>query len=146
RRPHRICGAGPLVRRAGCGEGGAGATILRAVADVRPPLPALPFPGGAAAVAGSGVARRPRRPGDDPRNRILHLAGAAAPFAVRGGDGRERQEVMKRILVGLVIGLLLLEAGRRLYKPADEAAAAGSAAYRAGDFATAEARFREAER
>ncbi len=53
---------------------------------------------------------------------------------------------MKRILVGLVIGLLLLEAGRRLYRPADEAAAAGAAAYRAGDFATAEARFHEAER
>jgi hypothetical protein len=53
---------------------------------------------------------------------------------------------MKRILVGLVIGLLLLEAGRRLYHPADEAAAAGSAAYRAGDFAAAEARFHEAER
>jgi hypothetical protein len=53
---------------------------------------------------------------------------------------------MKRILIGLVIGLLLLEAGRRLYRPADEAAAAGGAAYRAGDFATAEARFHEAER
>jgi hypothetical protein len=53
---------------------------------------------------------------------------------------------MKRILVGLVLGLLLLEAGRRLYRPADEAAAAGSAAYQAGDFATAEARFHEAER
>jgi hypothetical protein len=52
---------------------------------------------------------------------------------------------MKRILIGLVIGLLLLEAGRRLYRPADEAAAAGSAAYSAGDFTTAEARFHEAE-
>jgi hypothetical protein len=53
---------------------------------------------------------------------------------------------MKRILIGLVIGLVLLEAGRRLYRPADEAAAAGSAAYQAGDFATAEAKFRQAER
>jgi hypothetical protein len=53
---------------------------------------------------------------------------------------------MKRILIGLVIGLILLEAGRRLHRPADEAAAAGSAAYRAGDYAAAEAQFREAER
>jgi hypothetical protein len=53
---------------------------------------------------------------------------------------------MKRVLVGLVIGLLLLEVGRRLYHPAEEAAAAGAAAYRAGDYTTAEARFHEAER
>jgi hypothetical protein len=52
---------------------------------------------------------------------------------------------MKRILVGLVIGLALLEAGRRLHRPADEASAAGCAAYGAGDFAAAEARFRQAE-
>ncbi len=52
---------------------------------------------------------------------------------------------MKRILIGLVIGLLLLEAGRRLYRPADEAAAAGIAAYQAGDFVAAEARFHQAE-
>jgi hypothetical protein len=52
---------------------------------------------------------------------------------------------MKRILIGLVIGLLLLEAGRRLYRPADQATAAGIAAYHAGDFTQAEARFHQAE-
>jgi hypothetical protein len=52
---------------------------------------------------------------------------------------------MKRILIGLVIGLALLEAGRRWHRPVDDAGAAGSAAYAAGDFAAAEARFREAE-
>jgi hypothetical protein len=52
---------------------------------------------------------------------------------------------MKRILIALVIGLLLLEAGRRLCRPADEAAAAGTAAYQAGDYTRAEARFRQAE-
>ncbi len=52
---------------------------------------------------------------------------------------------MKRILIGLVIGLVLLEAGRRLDRPADTASAAGLAAYNAGDFARAEARFRQAE-
>jgi tetratricopeptide (TPR) repeat protein len=51
---------------------------------------------------------------------------------------------MKRILIGLAIGLLLLEAARRLHRPADEAAAAGVAAYEAGDYARAEARFRQA--
>jgi hypothetical protein len=52
---------------------------------------------------------------------------------------------MKRILIGLVIGLVLLEAGRRLVRPSEEAAAAGNAAYRAGDFTAAEERFRQAE-
>jgi len=52
---------------------------------------------------------------------------------------------VKRILLGLVIGLALLEVGRRLDRPADAAAAAGLAAYNAGDFARAEARFRQAE-
>ena len=53
---------------------------------------------------------------------------------------------MKRILLGLIIGLALLEAGRRLYRPASGASAAGLAAYNAGDFIRAEARFRQAER
>lgn len=52
---------------------------------------------------------------------------------------------MKRILIGLVIGLALIEVHRRLDHPSVEAAAAGSEAYRAGDFAGAEARFRQAE-
>ncbi len=52
---------------------------------------------------------------------------------------------MKRVLLGLVIGLALLEAGRRLHRPPDDVAAAGGAAYAAGDFARAEACFRQAE-
>jgi hypothetical protein len=52
---------------------------------------------------------------------------------------------MKRLLIGLVIGLILLEAGRRLIRPVNEAAAAGSQAYKAGDYTRAEARFRQAE-
>jgi hypothetical protein len=52
---------------------------------------------------------------------------------------------MRRILIALVIGLLLLEAYRLLYRPPDESAAAGVAAYKAGDYARAEARFRQAE-
>jgi hypothetical protein len=52
---------------------------------------------------------------------------------------------MKRILIGLVIGLILLEVGRRLYHPADNTAAAAVDAYRAGDYATAETRFHQAE-
>src|SRR5262249_35612988 len=47
--------------------------------------------------------------------------------------------------IGLVIGLILLEAGRRLNRPVEDAAAAGMTAYRAGDFAAAEAHFRQAE-
>jgi len=41
---------------------------------------------------------------------------------------------MKRILLGLVVGLVLLEAGRRLDRPTSDAAAAGLAAYNAGDY------------
>lgn len=52
---------------------------------------------------------------------------------------------MKRIFVCLVIALTLMAVYEWLYRPADEAAAAGSAAYRAGDYARAEARFRQAE-
>jgi tetratricopeptide (TPR) repeat protein len=52
---------------------------------------------------------------------------------------------MKRFLLCMLVALALLEAGRRLRSPSDEAAAAGTAAYRAGDYARAEARFRQAE-
>jgi tetratricopeptide (TPR) repeat protein len=52
---------------------------------------------------------------------------------------------MKRLLICLLVALALLELGRRLRSPSDEAAAAGAAAYGAGDYAGAEARFRQAE-
>jgi tetratricopeptide (TPR) repeat protein len=52
---------------------------------------------------------------------------------------------MKRIVIGLVIGLALVEAGRHLYRAPDESASAAMAAYSAGDFTTAEARFHQAE-
>jgi hypothetical protein len=52
---------------------------------------------------------------------------------------------MKRILIGLLIGLVLLEVSRRLYQPVNDPATAGSVAYKAGDYARAEARFGQAE-
>ncbi len=51
---------------------------------------------------------------------------------------------MKRVLPGLLIGLVLLAAGRHLRAPGDTLAVEGNAAYAHGDFATAADRYAQA--
>lgn len=51
---------------------------------------------------------------------------------------------MKRILLGLLVGLALLAVGRRLRSPADEMAAEGNDAYHRGDYAGATQRYEKA--
>jgi tetratricopeptide (TPR) repeat protein len=51
---------------------------------------------------------------------------------------------MKRMLIGLIVGLALVAAGRRLHTPADDLIAAAARAYDRGDYAAAGEGYRRA--